>query len=215
MALHGLGKVTVGVPNVDDTISYYTDFGLAHRGAGVFATVNGGEQLEIVHAPTRRLVELTVAADDPDDIAAITARLDRLGLAPEHDGTSVRTVEPVTGTIVRVAVRPRIVIDPAVPATLYNGPGRIDRWGRAPFLTRTDPVRPRKLGHAVIGSTDLETTMKFFTDGLGFKVSDYMGDKAAFLRCSVEHHNVLVMAAPVNFMHHTSWQVDDIDEVGR
>jgi len=67
----------------------------------------------------------------------------------------------------------------------------------------------------VIGSTDLQTTMKFFTEGLGFNVSDYMGDKAAFLRCSVEHHNVLVMAAPVNFMHHTSWQVDDIDEVGR
>ncbi|MBV6756975.1 VOC family protein [Rhodococcus opacus] len=215
MALHGLGKVTIGVPNVDDTIAYYSDFGLEHRGGGVFATRNGGEQLEIVHAPTRRLVELTVAADDQDDITAITARLTRLGLAIQHDGTSVSAVEPITGTLVHVAVRPRIVIEPAVSPTPYNGPGRIDRWGRAPFLTRTDPVRPRKLGHAVIGSTDLETTMKFFTDGLGFKVSDYMGDKAAFLRCSVEHHNVLVMAAPVNFMHHTSWQVDDIDEVGR
>ena len=215
MALHGLGKVTVGVPNVDDTIAYYTEFGLEHRGNGVFATRNGGEQLHIVHAPTRRLVELTVAADDPDDIAAVTARLTRLGVALDEDGTSVSAVEPVTGTIVRVAVRPRIVIEPAVLPTPYNGPGRIDRWGRAPFLTRTEPVRPRKLGHAVIGSTDLQTTMKFFTDGLGFNVSDYMGDKAAFLRCSVEHHNVLVMAAPVNFMHHTSWQVDDIDEVGR
>ncbi|PBC54407.1 VOC family protein [Rhodococcus sp. ACPA1] len=215
MALHGLGKVTVGVPNVDDTIAYYTEFGLEHRGNGVFATRNGGEQLHIVHALTRRLVELTVAADDPDDIAAVTARLTRLGVALDEDGTSVSAVEPVTGTIVRVAVRPRIVIEPAVLPTPYNGPGRIDRWGRAPFLTRTEPVRPRKLGHAVIGSTDLQTTMKFFTEGLGFNVSDYMGDKAAFLRCSVEHHNVLVMAAPVNFMHHTSWQVDDIDEVGR
>jgi catechol 2,3-dioxygenase-like lactoylglutathione lyase family enzyme len=74
MALHGLGKVTIGVPNVDETIAYYTEFGLEHRGHGVFATRNGGEQLEIVHAPTRRLVELTVAADDADDIAAITGR---------------------------------------------------------------------------------------------------------------------------------------------
>ncbi|MEE2058079.1 VOC family protein [Rhodococcus artemisiae] len=215
MALHGLGKVTIGVPNVDDTIAYYNDFGLEHRGHGLFATRNGGEQLEIVHAPTRRLVELAVAADDTDDIAAIARRLRGLGSPVDEDGTSVSAVEPITGTIVRVVVRPRIVIAPEVSPTPYNGPGRIDRWGRAPFLSRTEPVRPRKLGHAVIGSTDLETTMKFFTDGLGFKVSDYMGDKAAFLRCSVEHHNVLVMAAPVNFMHHTSWQVDDIDEVGR
>lgn len=214
MALHGLGKVTIGVPAVGETIAYYTDFGLEHRGNGVFATRDGGEQLEIVHAPTRRLIELTVAADDQEDIAARTARLRKLGMPAEHDDTALRAIEPVTGASVRVAVRPRIVIEPA-PPTPYNGPGRIDRWGRAPFIARTEPVRPRRLGHAVLGSTDLETTMKFFTDGLGFKVSDYMGDKAAFLRCSAEHHNVLVMAAPVNFLHHTSWQVDDIDDVGR
>ncbi|MBN9619545.1 MAG: VOC family protein, partial [Actinobacteria bacterium] len=52
-------------------------------------------------------------------------------------------------------------------------------------------------------------------DGLGFKVSDYIGDKGAFLRCSDEHHNILVLAAPVSFLHHTSWQVDDVDEIGR
>ena len=38
---------------------------------------------------------------------------------------------------------------------------------------------------------------------------------AAFLRCSTDHHNVLVQQAPVAFLHHTAWQVDDIDEVGR
>ncbi|SDC04261.1 Glyoxalase/Bleomycin resistance protein/Dioxygenase superfamily protein [Raineyella antarctica] len=215
MALHGLGKVTLGVPDVDDTIAYYSEFGLDHRGDGVFATANGGEQLEITRTPFRRLVELAVAADDHDDIAAVDSRLHKLGLATVLDDTSVLAVEPVTGTRVRVGIRPRIVIDPPVTATPYNGPGRIDRWGRAPFIARSGPVRPRKLGHAVLGSTDLPTTMKFFTEGLGFKVSDYMGDHAAFMRCSNEHHNVLVMSAPVNFMHHTSWQVDDIDEIGR
>jgi hypothetical protein len=37
----------------------------------------------------------------------------------------------------------------------------------------------------------------------------------AFMRCSTDHHNVLVLQAPVGFLHHTSWQVDDVDEVGR
>lgn len=215
MSLHGLGKVTIGVPNVEETIAYYIEFGLQHRGSGVFATRDGGDQLEIVHAPTRRLVDLTVAADTVDDIAAIARRLRTHEVPVDVDSTSLRTTEPVTGAGIRVAVRPRIVVNPPVLATPYNGPGRIDRWGRPSFATRVEPVRPRKLGHAVLGSTDLETTMKFFTEGLGFKISDYMGDKAAFLRCSVDHHNVLVMAAPVNFLHHTSWQVDDIDDVGR
>ena len=38
---------------------------------------------------------------------------------------------------------------------------------------------------------------------------------AAFMRCSTDHHNVLVQQAPVPYLHHTSWQVDDVDEVGR
>ncbi|WP_036511200.1 VOC family protein [Nocardia aobensis] len=215
MALHGLGKVTIGVPNLNETVGYYTEFGLDHLGDGRFATSNGGEQLELVHAPLRRLVELSIAADDEDDIGSIATKLAALGVAARTDPGSVRATEPVTGTTVRVAVRPRIVVEPPVEPTPYNAPGRIDRWGRAPFIARAGRVRPRKLGHCVIGTTDLTTTMRFFIDGLGFKVSDYMGDKAAFLRCSVEHHNVLLMAAPVAFMHHTSWQVDDIDDVGR
>ena len=33
-------------------------------------------------------------------------------------------------------------------------------------------VRPRKLGHVVLGTTDLEASQRFFIDGIGFKVSD-------------------------------------------
>jgi hypothetical protein len=38
---------------------------------------------------------------------------------------------------------------------------------------------------------------------------------ASFMRCSTDHHNVLVQQAPLNFLHHTAWEVDDVDEVGR
>jgi Glyoxalase/Bleomycin resistance protein/Dioxygenase superfamily len=112
-------------------------------------------------------------------------------------------------------VAPRTRQEPA-PASVYNGPGRLDRPGsRAPGSMRADRVRPRKLGHAVLGSTDYRATMSFFVDGLGFKISDRIKDVGAFMRCSTDHHNVLVMTAPVSFLHHTSWQVDDIDDVGR
>jgi len=97
-----------------------------------------------------------------------------------------------------------------------NGPGRLERQGqRAPGVLRVEPVAPRKLGHAVVGTTDLAITTAFFTDGIGFKLSDKIKDAGAFLRCSVDHHNLLVLAAPVTYLHHTSWQVDDIDDVGR
>jgi catechol 2,3-dioxygenase-like lactoylglutathione lyase family enzyme len=215
MSLHGLTHVTIGVPNVEDTAGYYAEFGLTPTADNRLATVDGGEQLRLVHTPTRRLVELGVGVDDPDDLDQVAARLAPLELPVKRDETTLTVTEPIAGirAVLKVAPRPT---EPTVAATPYNGPGRIERSGsRAPGLLRDGPVRPRKLGHAVIGSTDHEATSRFFTAGLGFRTSDYIKDHGAFLRCSTDHHNVLVLAAPVNFLHHTSWQVDDIDEIGR
>lgn len=214
MSLHRLSHVVMGVPNVADTQAYYRDFGLTLDEAGGFHTADAGEQLRVVYAPRRQLVELGVAADDTDDLARIAASLQRLGVPASLSGDALVASEPVAGFRVSIRVQPRLRQE-TLPATPYNGPGRIERTGRAPGIVRTDRVRPRRLGHAVAGTTDLAATMRFFTEGLGFKVSDHIGDKGAFMRCSNDHHNFLALQAPVNYLHHTSWQVDDIDDVGR
>ncbi|MFC9555882.1 VOC family protein [Rhodococcus sp. NPDC056960] len=222
MPLHTLTRVTIGVPNVAETAAFYDDFGLtrtvptAGRTEAVsFATLDGGDQLELVPvSDRRRLVGLDVAVDDTDDLDRIQQNLRRLGLTPARHDTELSVVDPGTDVLVRVAVGSRIIQDRTVlPA--YNAPGNIARNGRADAIERTGRVRPRKLGHVVIGSTDQPASERFFTEGIGFKVSDRVPGMAAFLRCSTDHHNVLVQAAPVTMLHHTSWQVDDVDEVGR
>jgi catechol 2,3-dioxygenase-like lactoylglutathione lyase family enzyme len=215
MSLHRLASVTMGVPDTASTAAYYTQFGLAPGGDGWFSTCDGGDQLRIVPAPTRRMIELSVGVDDPDDLAAAAWRLRRRGIEARLEGLTLTAVEEVTGVraVLRVEAR---VHQPAALPTPYNGPGRVERAGvRAPGIVRGGPVKPRKLGHAVLGTTDFAATGAFFRDGLGFEVSDLMGDVGAFLRCSTDHHNVLVLRAPVSFLHHTSWQVEDVDEVGR
>ncbi|GAA1845745.1 VOC family protein [Pseudonocardia ailaonensis] len=219
MSLHRLASVVIGVPDLDATARYYADFGLSAVPGGPgerrFATLDGGEQLTLVERPTRRLVALTVGADDPDDLARAAAGLDRLGVSAHRGGDRLTTEEPATGVAVDVVVTPRIV-QPEIPPTPYNGPGRTERTGtRAPGILRTEPVRPRKLGHVVLGSPDVGATERFFLDGLGFRLSDRVAGAGAFMRCSTDHHNVLALAAPVGFLHHTSWQVDDVDDVGR
>jgi catechol 2,3-dioxygenase-like lactoylglutathione lyase family enzyme len=214
VTLHRLASITIGVPNVEATARYYAEFGL-NRDGGRFSTVDGGQQLRIVEAPGRRLIELVVGADDPDDLDRVADRLARLGVPIRRHPTSLIAVEPYSRVRVGVEISPRISQEPAVVAP-GNGPGRIERTNdRAPAIRRDAPIRPRKLGHVVIGTPDADASQRFFVDGIGFKVSDQVTGVAAFMRCSTDHHNLLIQPSPVAFLHHTSWQVDDVDEVGR
>ena len=79
----------------------------------------------------------------------------------------------------------------------------------------TAPRPPRRVGHVVFGSPDVAATVAFYRDGLGFKVSDVIdGGIGCFLRCSTDHHNLLVMPAPVPCMNHYAMEMDDFDAIG-
>jgi catechol 2,3-dioxygenase-like lactoylglutathione lyase family enzyme len=219
MALHRLTSVTMGVPNVAETAAYYADFGLQPGETSVsetwFSTRDGGRQLRIVPAATRRLVDLHVGVDDADDLDRAAGNLRRLGIDVERGPDWISATEKTTGTRAYLEIAGRLTQDTVAP-TPYNGPGRTERPSvHAPGILRDGQVAPRKLGHAVLGSTDPEATEAFFVAGLGFKISDRIKGAGAFMRCSTDHHNVLVLGAPVSFLHHTSWQVEDVDEVGR
>ena len=104
MALHRLSSVTIGVPNVEQTRAYYTDFGLTPQPDGWLATGDGGRQLNIVSAPTRRLVELRIGADDTDDLRRTAERLRRAGIAAHTAPSTITAVEQVTGVRAVVAL---------------------------------------------------------------------------------------------------------------
>lgn len=215
MALHRLDSLTLGVPNIAAAVVFYRDFGLTDLGDGRFATVDGGHQLTLVETPTRRLVCAVFAADEADDLARARAGLAALGIDATLSDDRLRTVEPGTATAIDLVVSPRLT-QPRYGAPAVNGPGRIDRINaRADGVLTSDRVRPRRLGHFVLGSPQYDRSYAFFVDGLGFKVSDAVRDVGVFLRCSTDHHNVLVQRAPVPFIHHSSWQVEDVDAIGR
>ncbi len=215
MALHRLQSITLGVPDIAATAAFYEDFGLVQTRPGAFATTDGGEQLHLVHAPSRRLLRATFAADDFDDLARIHRNLTNEQFGGSLSGSTLDVVEPITGVNVRLEVLPRLN-QTHTPAPLVNGPGRIDRVNaRAAGVLVEERVRPRRLGHFVLGTTNFEVTRRFFVEGLGFKVSDIIRDFGVFMRCSTDHHNILVQRAPVPFIHHSSWQVDDVDTIGR
>jgi catechol 2,3-dioxygenase-like lactoylglutathione lyase family enzyme len=214
MSLHGLAEITLGVPNTDHTRAFYSDFGLTETAPGTFATRDGGNQLHVASRPYRQLVEYVLAADDLDDVGRIRAAALSRGLAvTEHDDGGVSVVEPIVGVRARVSVRPRISSD-AVAVLSMNEPGRTVRSNdRSPSIEARG-AQPRRLGHVLYGTPDIDASISFLRDVLGFRMSDQSEGIIAFMRCSTDHHNVALAKSPVPFFHHSSWQVNDLDEIG-
>src|SRR2546429_8704865 len=102
MALHRMNSVTVGVPNVAETAAFYRDFNLTESAPGVFASADGGDQLRIVHAPLRRLVEVSIGADSQDDIDRVASQLSALDVRSQAAAGNIAATDQGTGVLVRV-----------------------------------------------------------------------------------------------------------------
>ena len=216
MSLHRLASISIAAPSTDAVRAFYRDFGLVETAPGCFATADGGEQLRIEPGPRRAVLALAIGVDDADDLARAESALARLGIACERSGPVLEAVDPATRVRVRLEIGPRLEQKPPARVAV-NAPGRADRVNaRSPGALSDVEARPRKLSHVVIGSPDAATSRRFFIEGIGFRVSDEMpGGIASFLRCSTDHHNLLVQSGPVPYLHHTAWEMDDVDAVGR
>ena len=56
--------------------------------------------------------------------------------------------------------------------------------------TRPSPVRVKRLGHIVLQVSDVERSIKFYTEVLNFRVSDRQETGGAFLTGVGDHHNI-------------------------
>ena len=82
----------------------------------------------------------------------------------------------------------------------------------------------RKIGHVVLNVTDLEASVRFYTEVLGLEVSDRYPDTMVpggmvFLRCNTDHHGVALVGGAsrleASSLNHFAFEVGTADEVFR
>ena len=74
--------------------------------------------------------------------------------------------------------------------------------------------RPTRLSHVNINSADTDATARFFTDALGFRLSD-RSKIMAFVRCNSDHHAVVIADAEVNGLNHVAFMMPSLEGVMR
>jgi len=85
------------------------------------------------------------------------------------------------------------------------------------------PFNIVKLGHVVLNCTDMERSVRFYTELLGFEISDvYPGDMVpggmVFMRFNEDHHGVALVGSmngpsPNVELNHLAFEVATLDEV--
>ncbi|ARF16066.1 VOC family protein [Sporosarcina ureae] len=74
---------------------------------------------------------------------------------------------------------------------------------------------PLYLNHIVLNTTDIQRSTDFFTEVLGFMVSDWSEDQMVFLRCDKNHHEISFNQAGHASVNHIAYEVEGVDEVMR
>ena len=207
---HKLGYVALNVTDADRSVAFYRDI----VGLDVMARDNGATFLrcgqehhdivlyEAAEAGVKRIGWELESDDDLDlawgafrDLGLEPVEVDDDELAALGQGRSIRVREPRT-------------------KCTFEYYSTIQTTTRA-FEKRIVDIDG--LGHILLGVTDVKPSAERLIDDFNFRVSDRFGEAIAFMRCfpNPMHHSFGIVKQPGPRLHHLTFMVDDVDDIGR
>ena len=221
-AVHSLHRFVFTVPDVGAAAAFYTDFGLdARRSAARVDLHTFGHEHRwgsIYERPGPKRLQYVSFGAFPADYDAIVKRLQSLGIKtaaphPLADEEGTWFVDP-EGVPVQLVVSRKVTPaeKSASAASVPPSPGA----GAAPSRSKAGKVKPRRLSHILLFTSDVMRSVRFYSDALGLRLSDHSGDIIAFLHGahSSDHHLIAFAKSDGPGLHHSSWDVATFDDVG-
>ena len=222
MTIRSLQHIALAVPKPVVGEKFYTDFGLVGRETrnGIEMRCHGRDQAQVIliEGPKRAMhhVCFGTRANLFDQLkrrieVSGTRLLDPPNEMPD-DGLWLRDPD---GLLVNIKVAEPAPWLPA-PEWKLNTPGHFTRFGTRGYPSRDSVVHPRRLGHVLRFSPNLNRQIDFYTRVLGMRLSDRSQDIVAFFHCEggSDHHIFGFIASDRPGFHHASFEVANIDEIG-
>ena len=225
LGVHSLHRFVFTVPDLEVARVFYTAFGLGvrpgndARNKSIELRTFGHPQVwaQIYQAGALKKLQYLSFGIFADDEAAFRKRIAEQGLGCEPHalgdgkGLWLRSPDGVPFQLVVAdksspSTKSLPTVVPPVP------PGA----GAAPARSEVKPVRPRRLAHVLLYAVDVLCIVKFCEQVLGMRLSDHSGDGIAFVHGvhGSDHHMVAFAKSHAPGLHHSSWDVGSIDEVG-
>lgn len=196
-----------------DTHSDEVDVFSTQDGSRIYVYDKDNEQLPPAIESGSTLREVMWGVETDEHLAELKVRL------KDVDGFS-ETAESVSCTDpngLRITFA-KSYVQPVEGLTSFgmNQYGKVDRVNEAsPVYQQAEPVR---IGHVVLFTPNLDEVQAFYTEKLGFYLSDAYNGRGAFMRCKEEgfHHDLFLLKLPHKpnpGLNHVAFVVRDIHEV--
>jgi catechol 2,3-dioxygenase-like lactoylglutathione lyase family enzyme len=200
--------VGYGVPDLETERAFYRDqWKLREVGedAGlVYFAAEGSDNLYVVRlrrSEIKRIDLISLAADSRADVDELHRRVAAAGQRIVFEPKELDGFGGGYGF--------RFFSSDGLPFEISSDVQR----GTARELSRWEGI-PQKISHIVVHSPDHKAMVRFFTDVLGFKVSDWLGDFMAFLRCNEWHHRLAILPGPP-CLNHVAYDMLSVDDMMR
>ena len=200
--------VGYATPDFDAERKFYAeDWGLVEieaRDGMAWFKAHGHDEHHVVRlrrAEHKRVDVIALGADSAADVDALHANVVAADCKVVHAPRSLDAPEGGYGF--------RFFSPDGLPFEVSSGVARGDRRDIAHW--EGIPVR---ISHIVLHSPDHKASVKFFTNVLGFRVSDWLGDFMCFLRCNSAHHRLALLPGPP-CLNHVAYDMLTVDDMMR
>jgi len=214
MTIKALGYLGFHAHSIEDWTRYGAEFlglQLAEQSAGTLAfRMDDRKQRLLIHGDTDRRPVLGWELEDAAAADQLAARLERAevrvdimdkSMAGQRRVAGGLTFQDPGGNKLEAFHGPEIATDPYRPGRSHSG-----------FKTG-----PLGLGHIVLNTTEMDADVAFYTQLLGFKLSDYMTKpfRAMFFHINARHHSLALIEWPQQSIHHLMLEMFSLDDVGQ
>ena len=200
--------VAYGVPDLAAEQRFYGEvWGLrqvAEQDGRYYYATEGSAEHHVVRlrqTPDRRVDVIAMAADSAADVDVLFGRVTDAGCRIIFAPCAL--TEPGGGYGFRFFSPDGLPFE--ISADVARGTAReLQRWEGI----------PQKISHIVLHSPNPKAAVQFFCDVLGFRLSDWLGDFMAFLRCNEWHHRLAFLPGPP-CLNHVAYDMLGVDDMMR
>ena len=206
-----LSYVALGTPKLEESIGFYRDLmGLelcSHQPGehAVFRCSDSAANFVLFANDQSGLLRVGMKVKSQGDLAAAAKHLEQRGYQPASLPSDHREL---------------FGIGPGF-SVLETGTGLtfdfFDSVTNAPTPFTPTLTNIQRLGHVVIRAKELDPVWATLRDDFNFVASDYVENKAVWLRCHPNplHHSFAVVCDDNDGLHHINFMVSEIDDIGK